>query len=57
LLSRFESELGYSRELMLLYRAAYAVSTATMYSPDGSDGHFAWCAANLKRSDLRSALF
>jgi aminoglycoside phosphotransferase (APT) family kinase protein len=56
LLSRFESELGYSRELMLLYRAAYAVSTATMYSPDGSDGHFAWCAANLTRADLRSAL-
>jgi Ser/Thr protein kinase RdoA (MazF antagonist) len=56
LLSRFESELGYSRELMLLYRAAYAVSTATMYSTDGSDGHFAWCAANLARPDLRSAL-
>ena len=56
LLSRFESELGYSRELMLIYRAAYAVSTATMYSPDGSDGHFAWCAANLTRADLRSAL-
>jgi aminoglycoside phosphotransferase (APT) family kinase protein len=56
LLNRFESELGYSRELMLLYRAAYAVSTATMYSPDGGDGHFAWCAAHLTRADLRSAL-
>lgn len=36
-----------------LYRAAYALATATAYSPEGSDGHFAWCAEILNTVDLR----
>lgn len=56
LLDRFESELGHSRELMLLYRAAYAMTTATAYSEDGSDGHSVWCVNNINRPDVRKAL-
>jgi hypothetical protein len=56
LLDRFETELGHSRERMLLYRAAYAIITATIYSPDASDGHYQWCVGNLNRPDVRAAL-
>ncbi len=35
-----------------LYRAAYALATATAYSPEGNDGHFAWCAEILNTVDL-----
>ncbi|MDX6251015.1 MAG: hypothetical protein QOF10_4375 [Kribbellaceae bacterium] len=55
LLDRFESE-GHSRQRMLLYRAAYAIVTATIYSPDASDGHYRWCVANLNRPDVRASL-
>jgi aminoglycoside phosphotransferase (APT) family kinase protein len=55
LLDRFES-LGHSRERMYLYRAAYAITTATTYSPDAADGHYTWCVGNLNRKDLRAAL-
>ena len=55
LLDRFE-ELGHDRQRMYLYRAAYAITTATIYSEDGSDGHYAWCVGNLNREDLRAAL-
>ncbi len=39
-----------------VYRAAYAVVTATCFSASGSDGHFAWCAAMLRRPDVLAAL-
>jgi hypothetical protein len=55
LLDRFESG-GYARERMLLYRAAYAIITATIYSPNGADGHYQWCVRNLNRPDVRAAL-
>ncbi|GAA3564034.1 hypothetical protein GCM10022235_35650 [Kribbella ginsengisoli] len=55
LFDRFEG-LGHSRERMHLYRAAYAICTATIYSPTGADGHYTWCVENLKREDLRAAL-
>ena len=55
LLDRFE-ELGHDRNRMYLYRAAYAITTATIYSEDASDGHYTWCVGNLNREDLRSAL-
>lgn len=54
LLDRFE-QLGHSRDRMYLYRAAYAIATATIYSP-AADGHYVWCVGNLKRKDLRAAL-
>ena len=39
-----------------VYRAAYAVVTATCFSPTGEDGHFAWCVAMLRRADVQAAL-
>lgn len=55
LLARFE-ELGHDRARMYLYRAAYAITTATTYADDASDGHYAWCVGNLNREDLRAVL-
>ncbi|ONK14159.1 aminoglycoside phosphotransferase family protein [Streptomyces sp. MP131-18] len=55
LLRRFEA-LGHDRERLLIYRAAYAVAGANAYGADGKDGHFAWCAAALRRDDVRAAL-
>jgi aminoglycoside phosphotransferase (APT) family kinase protein len=46
LLDRFE-DLGHSRERMELYRVAYALITATIYSPTSRDGHYHWCLRNL----------
>lgn len=54
LLDRFE-QLGHARDRMYLYRAAYAIATATIYSP-AADGHYVWCVGNLRRKDLRAAL-
>jgi aminoglycoside phosphotransferase len=48
LLDRFE-QLGHDRERMYLYRAAYAITTATIYDENGNDGHYLWCVANLNR--------
>jgi aminoglycoside phosphotransferase (APT) family kinase protein len=42
--------LGYDPELLSLYRAAYAVVTSHAYDVEGRDGHFAWCAAMLRRA-------
>jgi aminoglycoside phosphotransferase (APT) family kinase protein len=47
LTDRFAAELGYPIEVLLLYRAAYAVATSNVFTPDGSDGHFPWCVAQL----------
>jgi hypothetical protein len=47
LLDRFE-DLGHSRERMKLYRAAYALITATIYSPTARDGHYDWCLRDLR---------
>ncbi|MEV8378057.1 aminoglycoside phosphotransferase family protein [Kribbella sp. NPDC056861] len=55
LTDRFEA-IGHDRERMYLYRAAYSIATATIYSPTAADGHYTWCVANLNREDLRAAL-
>lgn len=47
LLDRFE-KLGHPRDRMLLYRAAYGIASANAYSPEGDDGHFAWCVRNVE---------
>lgn len=39
-----------------IYRAAYAVVTHAAYGSDGTDGHFAWCAAMLRRDDVSDAI-
>ncbi|TDD16730.1 aminoglycoside phosphotransferase family protein [Kribbella turkmenica] len=48
LLDRFEA-LGHDRRRMYLYRAAYAITTATIYDADAGDGHYRWCVGNLNR--------
>ncbi len=48
LLDRFE-QLGHDRERMYLYRAAYAITTASIYDTDANDGHYVWCVGNLNR--------
>jgi aminoglycoside phosphotransferase (APT) family kinase protein len=56
LTDRFASELGYSPEALLIYRAAYAVATSNVFTSDGGDGHFAWCIAQLAQERLTAAL-
>lgn len=51
-----EDSLGYSRDDLLVYRAAYSLITANAYDPDGNDGHFAWCVAALNRPDVVAAV-
>jgi aminoglycoside phosphotransferase (APT) family kinase protein len=50
------AELGYPLDILLVYQAAYAVATSNAFTDDGSDGHFAWCIAQLNRQDVASAL-
>ncbi|MEV0623094.1 aminoglycoside phosphotransferase family protein [Nonomuraea sp. NPDC050404] len=45
----FATELGHARETMRLYQTAYALTTYDLFSSDGGDGHFRWCAALLVR--------
>jgi aminoglycoside phosphotransferase (APT) family kinase protein len=49
-------DLGYPVDVLLIYQAAYAVATANAFTSDGSDGHFAWCVDQLRRSDIADAL-
>lgn len=53
---RFARDLGYPTEVLLTYQAAYAVATSNAVTPDGSDGHFAWCIAKLSQDDIGEAL-
>ena len=56
LLHRFAAEFGYPESQLLAYRAVYAIATSNAYDPEGKDGHFAWCARALSRSDVRAAV-
>jgi aminoglycoside phosphotransferase (APT) family kinase protein len=49
-------ELAYPPDVLLSYQAAYAVLTSNAFTPDGSDGHFAWCIAQLRRADVSKAI-
>lgn len=52
----FAGELGYPIDVLLAYQAAYATATSNAFTDDGSDGHFAWCVAQLNRPDLHAAI-
>jgi serine/threonine protein kinase len=56
LTDHFATELGHSSEVLLIYRAAYAVATSNVFSADGSDGHFPWCVAQLTQKRMTAAL-
>ncbi|MEU6577580.1 aminoglycoside phosphotransferase family protein [Streptomyces sp. NPDC046805] len=42
-------ELNHDEKTLTLYQTAYALTTYDLFSQDGSDGHFHWCAALLNR--------
>jgi Phosphotransferase enzyme family len=48
--------LGYPPEVLLMFQAAYAVATSNAFTADGSDGHFRWCIAQLRRPRITAAL-
>jgi aminoglycoside phosphotransferase (APT) family kinase protein len=50
------ADLGYATEVLITYRAAYAVATSNAFTTDGSDGHFAWCIDQLRRPDVAAIL-
>ncbi|WP_080678616.1 phosphotransferase family protein [Rhodococcus pyridinivorans] len=56
LYAQLEDRLGYERETLLVYRAAYSLITANAYDAGGNDGHFAWCVGALNRPDVVDAL-
>jgi aminoglycoside phosphotransferase (APT) family kinase protein len=56
LTARLARDLGYPPEVLLTYQAAYATTTSNAFTPDGSDGHFEWCIAQLRRADISDAL-
>ncbi len=45
----FAARLHHPPELLALYQAVYALTTYDLFSSDGGDGHFRWCAALLNR--------
>lgn len=54
--SAFVRRFDVSPDVLMVYRAAYALITSTAYDTNGNDGHFAWCAAMLARDDVCAAL-
>jgi hypothetical protein len=56
LTQRFAAALGYSEDVLRLYRAAYAIATSNAFTTDGSDGHFAWCVDQLIAPEVTRAL-
>jgi hypothetical protein len=56
LTARLAHDRGYSADVLLTYQAAYAAATSNAFTPDGSDGHFAWCIGQLRRPDITELL-
>lgn len=56
LTARLAGDLGYPVDVLLTYQAAYAVATSNAFTPDGSDGHFAWCVSQLRRPEITELL-
>jgi aminoglycoside phosphotransferase (APT) family kinase protein len=54
--ARLAADLGYPADVLVTYQAAYAVATSNAFTPDGSDGHFAWCINQLRRSPRSSGI-
>jgi len=46
---------AFDRDVVLAYKGVYALMTSNVYSPGGTDGHFAWCSRMLARRDVRAA--
>lgn len=50
----FAHELGYRHATLTTYQACYALTTYDLFGLDDSDGHFRWCAEQLRRNALFS---
>ncbi|MFF7789817.1 phosphotransferase [Streptomyces sp. NPDC007991] len=51
----FARELGYPPATLTAYQAAYALTTYDLFGMDDRDGHFRWCAQQLRRNAVFSA--
>lgn len=51
----FAHELGYPSATLTAYQAAYALTTYDLFGLDDRDGHFRWCAEQLRRNAVFSA--
>ncbi|MCM1970464.1 hypothetical protein [Streptomyces sp. G1] len=51
----FTRELGYAPATLTTYQAAYALTTYDLFGLDERDGHFRWCAQQLRRNPVFSA--
>lgn len=48
--------LGHPTKTLLVYQGVYALATANAFTPDGVDGHFTWCIAQLNRAEVLEAI-
>lgn len=51
----FARELGYQPATLTAYQAAYALTTYDLFGQDDHDGHFRWCAQQLRGNAVFSA--
>lgn len=51
----FAHELGYAEATLETYQAAYALTTYDLFGTGEDDGHFRWCAAQLRRNTVFNA--
>ncbi|MFE2376901.1 phosphotransferase family protein [Streptomyces sp. NPDC059398] len=51
----FAHELGYPPAALAAYQAAYALTTYDLFGLDDRDGHFRWCAEQLRRNAVFNA--
>jgi aminoglycoside phosphotransferase (APT) family kinase protein len=54
--AKVAADLGYELAALLTYQAAFAVASSNAFTADGSDGHFDWCIAQLRRDEILTAL-
>jgi len=52
----FAHELGYAPATVAAYQAAYALTTYDLFGLDDRDGHFRWCAEQLRRNAVFNSL-
>lgn len=51
----FAHELGYAPATLTTYQAAYALTTYDLFGLDDREGHFRWCAEQLRRNAVFNA--
>jgi len=56
LTAELADRLGHDPDVLVVYRAAYAVVTCTLFGSDEHDGHFAWCVRQLRAPDTSRVL-